>query len=99
MSEPIYKIERIFYQLRLSGLFDKIRGLIVGQFTDYKPDATYADMETMIRDAIAPYNFPVAFNAPIGHVDDNLPLIESAKVTLKVSPSGTNSIIFHHSAE
>lgn len=96
VSEPIYKIERIFYQLRLSGLLDNIRGLIVGQFTEYKPDATYADMETMIRDAIAPYNFPVAFNVPVGHVDHNIPLIESAKVTLKVSPSGTNSIIFHH---
>lgn len=98
VSEPIYKIERIFYQLRLSGLLDKIRGLIVGQFTEYKPDATYADMETMIRDAVAPYKFPVAFNVPIGHVDHNIPLIESAKVTLKVSPSGTNSLIFHRSS-
>lgn len=95
VSEPIYKVERIFYQLRLSGLLDNIKGLIVGQFTEYKPDATYHDMETMIRDAIAPYNFPVAFNVPVGHVDHNIPLIESATVTLKVSPSGRNSIIFH----
>lgn len=95
IAEPIYKIERIFYQLRLSGLLGKIRGLIVGQFTDYKPDANYADMETMLRDATDGYAFPVAFNAPIGHVDHNIPLIESAKITLKVSPSGRNSIIFH----
>lgn len=95
VSEPIYKIERILYQMRLSGLFDNIRGLIVGQFTDYKPDANHDDMESMIRDAIAGYDFPVAFNAPIGHVDHNIPLIEGAKVTLKVSPSGRNSIIFH----
>ena len=95
LSEPIYKIERILYQMRLSGLFDNIRGLIVGQFTDYKPDANHDDMESMIRDAIAGYDFPVAFNAPIGHVDHNIPLIEGAKVTLKVSPSGRNSIIFH----
>lgn len=63
MSEPIYKIERIFYQLRLSGVLGKVRGLIVGQFTDYKPDDNYADMETMIRDLVAPYSYPVAFNA------------------------------------
>ncbi len=94
VSEPIYKIERIFYQLRLSGLLDRIKGLIVGQFTDYKPDASYNDMETMIRNAIDGYKFPVAYNAPIGHVDHNVPVIESAKVTLKVSPSGKNSIIF-----
>lgn len=95
VSEPIYKIERILYQLRLSGLLDKTRGLIVGQFTDYKPDGIHGTMEEMIRDTIADYSFPVAFNVPVGHVDHNIPLIESAKVTLKVSPSGKNSIIFH----
>lgn len=95
VAEPIYKIERILYQLRLSGVLDKINGLIVGQFTEYKPDNNYTDMETMIRDAVAGYKFPVAFGAPIGHVDHNVPVIESAPVTLKVSPSGHNSIIFH----
>lgn len=95
VSEPIYKIERIFYQLRLSGVLDGIKGLIVGQFTEYRPDASYADMETMIRDVTAGLRCPVAFNVPIGHVDHNLPLIEGATATLKVSPSGTNSIIFH----
>ncbi len=94
VSEPVYKIERIFYQLRLSGLLDKIRGLIVGQFTDYKPDANHADMESMISAAVAGYKFPVAYNVPIGHVDHNVPVIESAQITLKVSPSGRNSIIF-----
>ncbi len=95
ISEPIYKIERILYQLRLNGVLDKLRGLIIGQFTDYKPSDDYPDMETMIRDAVAPYSYPVAFNAPIGHVDHNIPLIENATITLKVSPSGRNSIIFH----
>lgn len=95
VAEPIYKIERIFYQLRLSGVLAKIKGLIVGQFTEYKADDNYKDMETMIRDAVAGYSFPMAYNVPVGHVDHNIPLIESAKVTLKVSPSGRNSIIFH----
>ncbi|MDE5641923.1 MAG: hypothetical protein K2I56_00355, partial [Muribaculaceae bacterium] len=65
------------------------------QFPDYKPDDSYSDMYEMIRDMTAPYSYPVAFNVPVGHVDHNIPLIESADVTLKVSPSGTNSIIFH----
>lgn len=95
ISEPIYKIERILYQLKLSGLLDNIRGLVIGQFTDYRPDENYADMETMIRDMTASLRIPIAFNVPVGHVDHNLPLIEGATVTLKVSPSGTNSLIFH----
>jgi len=95
VAEPIYKIERILHQLRLSGVLGKLKGLIVGQFTEYEPDDNYADMETMIKDMVAPYNYPVAFNVPVGHVEHNIPLLESAKVTLKVSPSGQNSIIFH----
>lgn len=95
VAEPIYKIERILYQLKLNGVLGKLGGLVVGQFTEYKPDDSYEQMYDMIRDMTAAYSYPVAFNAPIGHVDHNIPLIESADVTLKVSPSGTNSIIFH----
>lgn len=94
IAEPVYKIERILYQLRLSGVLGRLRGLIVGQFTDYKPDDNHASMESMIRDAVAGYDYPVAFNAPVGHVFHNIPLIESARVTLKVNPEGTNSLIF-----
>ncbi len=88
IAEPIYKVERILYQLRLSGVLQSLNGLIVGQFTEYCPDANYHDMETMIRDMVSDYNFPVAFNLPIGHVDHNVPVIENANATLDVSPDG-----------
>ena len=87
VSEPIYKIERILYQLRLMGVFDKINGLIIGQFTDYRPDDNHQTMEQMIADALAPYpNLPVAFNIPVGHVDHNVPLVESSEAVLNVTP-------------
>ena len=87
VSEPIYKIERILYQLRLMGVFDKINGLIIGQFTDYHPDDNHATMEQMIADALEPYpDLPVAFNIPVGHVDHNVPLVESSQATLNVTP-------------
>ena len=94
VSEPIYKIERILYQLRISGVLGRLRGLIVGQFTEYKPDASYKTMDDMIADMVAPYSYPVAFNAPIGHVDHNIPVIENARITLKVTTSGENHIIY-----
>lgn len=99
IAEPIYKIERILYQLQLSAVLPGLRGLIVGQFTDYKPDSIHLDMYDMIRDMTVRYDYPVAFNAPIGHVDHNIPLIESAQVTLKVDSSGRNSLIFHRDSE
>lgn len=94
IAEPIYKIERQLYQLKLRGVLSKLRGLIVGRFTEYRPDENHANMEEMVRDMVAEYDYPVAYEAPIGHVDHNIPVIENARVTLKVSPSGTNSLIF-----
>lgn len=89
VEEPIYKIERIMYQLRLSGVLPRLGGLIVGQFTGYKPNDSYETMERMIADMVAPYGYPVAFNVPVGHVDHNVPVINSAMVSFDVSPSGT----------
>ena len=73
VAEPIYKIERIFYQLRLSGVLGRLRGLIVGQFTEYpaRPQLHRHGIR-MIRDATAGCNYPIAFGVPIGHVDHNL---------------------------
>ncbi len=85
IAEPIYKIERILYQLRLSGVLSHLKGLVVGQFTEYNPDRNYNDIYDMIAEMVAPYDYPVAFNFPIGHVDVNLPIIESANYALEIN--------------
>lgn len=85
VSEPIYKIERIMYQLRLSGILPRLKGLVIGQFTDYKPDENHSNMESMLAEMVAPYGYPIAFGAPIGHVDHNVPLVESSWATLDVT--------------
>lgn len=88
IAEPIYKVERLLYQLRLSGVLPGIAGLVVGRFTDWRPDRNYSDIYTMIADMVAPYSYPVAFDFPIGHVDDNMPVIVSSTVTLSVGDDG-----------
>ena len=45
-------------------------------------------MECMIADMVAPYSYPVAFNTLIGHVDHNVPVVQSATVTLDITPLG-----------
>ncbi len=93
VEEPIYKTERILYQLRLSGKMASLAGLMVGQFTGYRPNANYKLMEEMIVDMVAPYDFPVAMNVPFGHVDHNIPLVSGAKTTLRVTVGDSNSIV------
>lgn len=84
IAEPIYKVERILWQLRLSGVLPALAGLVVGQFTEYRPDRNYRDMEAMIYDMTADYGYPVSFGAPVGHVDHNVPLLHGAVATLSV---------------
>lgn len=92
IAEPIYKVERLLYQLRLKGVLGSLAALIVGRFTDYRPDRNYPDMYAMIADMTAPYGYPVAFDFPCGHTDDNMPLIESLDVTLTVDAAGTRLV-------
>lgn len=99
IAEEPYRVERLLYQLRLAGILPHLAGLIVGKFNRYHADGQYLescdddkheDMYALIRDMVAPYGYPVAFNFPIGHIDRNLPLIEGATATLTVTATHTH---------
>lgn len=89
IAEPIYKVERILYQLLLAGKLQQFGGLIIGRFTDYHSDRNYRDMYDMIHAVTGDPGYPVAFGAPIGHIDGNVPLIHGAEVTLDVTSENT----------
>ncbi len=86
VAEPIYKVERIIYQLRLSGKLSQLAGLIVGQFTEYRPDPNHPTVEQMLRPLLSQLPYPAATNAPIGHIDGNRPWVEGATTTLTITP-------------
>lgn len=85
VSEPVYKVERMIYQLYLSGRLSGLKGLVVGQFTEYSEDINHESMESMISNIVGKYNIPIAFNAPIGHVDHNVSVIEGVETILDVN--------------
>lgn len=88
ISEAIYAVERMLFRLFLSGAFGRVKGLIVGQFTEYRPDRNHGSMEEMIDSFLSRCGIeglPVAFGFSVGHVSDNRPLIEGARVELSVS--------------
>lgn len=88
IAEPIYKIERILYRLFMQGVLERLKGLIVGAFTESKADKNFDTTELMIGKFLRDHNlshFPVAFGAPFGHIDHNMPLIEGAEVEIEVS--------------
>lgn len=87
VSEAIYAVERMLWRLYMAGTLHRLKGLIFGQFTEYRPSVKFSAMEEMFDSLlrrIGLAGLPVAFGFPVGHVDDNLPLTEGAEVTLSI---------------
>lgn len=89
ISEAIYAVERMLWRLYLAGTLQKVKGLIIGRFTEYRPDRNFRSMEDMIDALLSRIDFPayipVAFGFPTGHVTGNLPIVQGAEVYFKVS--------------
>ncbi len=88
VSEPIYAVERMLYRLHLQGVLRAARGIIIGQFTEFKPDRNYDAMYDMIHDRFREWavGCPVAFDFPVGHSRRNVPIVESLPASLVVTP-------------
>jgi muramoyltetrapeptide carboxypeptidase len=87
LDEYLYHLDRMIVHLRRAGKFDRLAGLIVGGFSDLKDNdtpfgKTYGEI---IAEAVSGYDYPVAFDFPVGHSPLNYPLIHGAKVRLEVS--------------
>lgn len=92
IGESPYKLDRFINQLKLSGIFEKISGLIIGHFSECEEDSNmYAPLHETIANTLYEYSFPICFNFPVGHVVNNYPLIVGKEATLRVN---SNHIIF-----
>lgn len=94
IAEPIYKVERMLYTLRLSGALESLAGLVTGQFTAYEPSRDFSEMEEMIARITCDLDIPVAMGFPVGHVANNRPLPLESQATLTVTPCST-TLSFH----
>jgi muramoyltetrapeptide carboxypeptidase len=85
-GEAPYRVDRLIWQLKLAGVFEKISGLIIGQFSDYEEDdQMYFPLRQSILEAVREYAFPVCFDFPVGHVKLNFTLIMGMKASLSVN--------------
>lgn len=73
LTEYFYHLDRMMMQLKRSGKLENLAGLVVGQFTEMidNPISFGKTAEEIILNAVSEYQYPVAFNAPIGHVVHN----------------------------
>ena len=96
IAERHYHIDRMMRNLRMSGVLEHISGLIVGQFSDCDDDPLMSQtVYQTIKEAVADYDYPLIFDAPVGHVERNMPLWIHGHTTIDCSAEGvllTNGI-------
>ncbi len=86
LDEYLYHVDRMMQNLKRNGYFDKLNGLIVGSMSDMN-DNTIPFGKTakqIVFDCCKDYDFPICFDFPAGHVDDNRALIFGRNIELKV---------------
>ncbi|HLT52348.1 MAG TPA: LD-carboxypeptidase, partial [Flavobacteriaceae bacterium] len=86
IGEYRYSIDRMLQSLKRAGYFDNCAGVIVGDISKVRKNTTYwgSSTEQLILDVLAEYDFPIAFNMPAGHEQDNRALILGRTVKLTV---------------
>lgn len=86
VGEHEYAIDRMMRILKRSGKLAKLKGLIVGAFNEMAPESIPFGQtpEQVIWDIVKEYNYPVCFNFPVGHINDNRAMVVGAEVKLMV---------------
>ncbi len=87
IDEHLYQVDRYLQQLKLGGVFRRLKGLIIGYFTDIKDtDKPFGiSLEEIIAEAVEGYSFPVAFGIKAGHEEPNVALKLGANSQLEVT--------------
>ena len=87
VGEPPYRIERLLYQLHLSGVLDRQRALLLGDFSACRP-STYDngyDLSAGFAQIGRLTRVPVIANLPFGHEPDKFTLPFGVPARLRVS--------------
>ena len=89
-GEYLYSIDRMLWNLKRSGKLKAVRGLIVGGFK-VKPDDVGEEfgktIYEIVLEKVKEYDYPVAFDFPVGHQRNNFALKCGVNHALDVSQS------------
>ncbi|MGE0562379.1 MAG: LD-carboxypeptidase [Flavobacteriales bacterium] len=86
LDEYLYHIDRMMMNLKRAGLLKELKGLIVGGMSDMNDNTVpYGkSAKQIIFDAVKEYNYPVCFEFPAGHINDNRAIMMGARINLLV---------------
>ncbi len=86
VGEKLYHLDRMMQNLKISGKLEKLKGLIVGTFTEIQDGKTPfgKSAEEIIFDVVKEYNYPLIFGFQSGHIPNCKALIFGMKAQMKV---------------
>jgi muramoyltetrapeptide carboxypeptidase len=95
VGEQEYGIDRMLRMLKRAGKLKTLKGLIIGAFNEIEEEKISFGQtaDEVIWDVVKGYDFPVCFNFPTGHIDNNLSMVLGAEVSLKIE---TNNVQFKY---
>lgn len=88
VGEAPYRIDRMLNQLRVTNTFNKIAGLIAGQFTECiekDPETKTLSLDEIFTHYFSEVKVPVIDNFPHGHIKHNVTIPFGIKVKLNAS--------------
>lgn len=77
VGEHEYAIDRMMRMLKRAGKLKKLKALIVGCFNELGEESIYfgQNPNEIIKEVVEEYNYPVCFDFPIGHIENNMAII------------------------
>ena len=95
VGEHEYSIDRMLRMLKRAGKLANLKGLIIGAFNEIEAEkiAFGQTADEVIWDIVKEYDYPVCFNFPTGHIENNLSMVLGAEVSLKIE---TNNVQFKY---
>jgi muramoyltetrapeptide carboxypeptidase len=89
VEETPKSIDRMLHQLRISGIFESIQGLILGNFSGCFPgeEESKSGLYEIVMNATRGYSFPIIAEYPYGHsLRDRLTIPIGAPIKFRTEP-------------
>jgi muramoyltetrapeptide carboxypeptidase len=76
VTEAPYRIDRMLTQWRMMGIFQQVRGIAIGRFSQCDPPANVPSftVEEVLRDRFSDLGIPIVSDLPFGHDGANAAL-------------------------
>ena len=88
IGELPYRVDRLLNQLRLSGTFKKVKGIILGRFIDcheLDPNKKTLTLGEVISDYVATLKIPSIYTFPHGHIKDFVTIPFGLKININAA--------------